>query len=128
MHDSAAANADRHVVYTTIFRIKDKISRSCTGYADLLSYTGLGTRCSRQTNSKFTEYCLGETRTVCTMGQAGTAIYIRISYKLQGIGSDGRTVAASDGTAGIVTAATVPSRRFFRRIGMIGLSSRSLER
>lgn len=128
MHDPAAANADRHVVYTTIFRIKDKISRSCTGYADLLSYTGLGTRCSRQTNSKFTEYCLSETRTVCTVGQAGTAIYIRISYKLQGIGSDGRTVAASDGTAGIVTAATASSGRLFGRIRMIGLSSRSLDR
>ena len=128
MHDPAAANADRHVVYTTIFRIKDKISRSCTGYADLLSYTGLGTRCSRQTNSKFTEYCLGETRTVCAMRQTGTAIYIWISYKLQCIGCDGRTVATSDGTTGIVAAATASSRRFFRRIGMIGFSSRSFDR
>lgn len=117
MHNFSSADADRHMVNMTIPGIKDKISCPGTGYADLLSYTRLCTGCSRQINSKLSEYCLGETGAVCTMSQTGTTIHIWISYKLQRIGSDCRTVAAAEGTAGIVTAAS--ARRLIRGIRLI---------
>lgn len=109
MYDPAAADADRHVVYMSIPGIKDKISRPGTGYTNLLSYTGLLTGGSRQTDSKLAEYRLGEARTVRTVCQTGTTVHIWISYKLQCIGGNRRTIAASNGTAGIVAA---PSGRF----------------
>ncbi len=85
----AAADADGYVVDVAVFRVEDQISGSCARYADLFTHASLFARCTGKADSELTEDGLRESRTVRTVCQARTAIYIRIADKLQCVRGDG---------------------------------------
>lgn len=100
VNNSSAANADCHMVNVTVSRIENQVAGSCIRYVNLFADTGLLARSSRKVDAEFAEYGLCKSRAVGTMSQTGTAVNVRISYKLQSVGSNRGTISASDNGAG----------------------------
>lgn len=67
MDHSAISNTYRHMVYRTVFRIKNQISCLCSRRTDASPHSRLGTGSSWKTNSKIAENRLGEPGTVCSI-------------------------------------------------------------
>lgn len=89
MNDTSAADANRHMIYMSVFGIENQVAGLCIGHTDFFAYAGLFAGCPWKADSEFTEYCLRKSGTVCAVSQAGTSVYIWVSDKLQCVRSDG---------------------------------------
>lgn len=77
MYDGIVAHIDPHMAAVT-----DDIAGLCIGKADPVSAASQSRGAVGETHAEIRIYAHDETGTVCTVGQAGTAVYIRIAHKL----------------------------------------------
>ena len=89
MNDLTASYVQCYVVNIITAGIEQQISRSDAVNGNFFSLGSLVSGASAGGNAKMGKYLLGESGAVCTVCQAGTAIYIWVAQELFRICHDG---------------------------------------
>ena len=93
MYDGVISAVDSHMS-----TVADNVARLCLGKAYRISYASHGAGGMGQAHTKVGLYAHDESGTVRSVGQAGSAVYIRITHKLACV-ADYCIAAAASGTA-----------------------------
>lgn len=88
MNDAAATDTKGNMVYSSSAGVEDQIASPRTGRTNLFANRGLFPGSTRQADAKLLKDRHRESRTIGSVSQTGTAVYIRIANKLQSIGGN----------------------------------------
>lgn len=95
VNHTAAPDTECHMADMSTASVEDQVSGSCVRYTDLFTGAGLFAGCSWQADTELLEDRHGKSGAICTVSQASSTITVRISYELQSVCSDNRTITAS---------------------------------